>query len=29
MPGSNFVTYNIDDFKNLGDLTLKTPDEII
>ncbi len=24
-----FVTYNIDDFKNLDDLTLKTPDEII
>jgi predicted nucleic acid-binding protein len=24
-----FVTYNINDFKNLGDLTLKTPDEII
>src|SRR3989338_7653997 len=24
-----FVTYNTDDFKNLDDLTLKTPDEII
>ena len=23
------VTYNIDDFKNLGDLIIKTPDEII
>lgn len=24
-----FVTYNIDDFKNLGDLAVKTPDKII
>lgn len=24
-----FITYDIEDFKNLGDLTLKTPDEII
>jgi predicted nucleic acid-binding protein len=24
-----FVTYNIDDFRNLGDLVLKTPEEII
>lgn len=24
-----FVTYNTDDFKDFGDLTLKTPDEII
>jgi predicted nucleic acid-binding protein len=24
-----FATYNIDDFKNLGELTLKKPDEII
>lgn len=24
-----FITYNIDDFINLGDLTLKTPDELI
>jgi len=24
-----FVTYNIEDFKNLGDLVIKTPDEII
>lgn len=24
-----FVTYNIEDFKNLGDLIIKTPDEII
>ncbi|MFZ5998090.1 MAG: type II toxin-antitoxin system VapC family toxin [Nitrospirota bacterium] len=24
-----FVTYNIEDFKNLGDLMIKTPDEIV
>jgi predicted nucleic acid-binding protein len=24
-----FATYNIEDFKNLGELTLKTPDEIV
>jgi hypothetical protein len=24
-----FVTYNAEDFKNLGDLAIKTPDEIV